>query len=174
MKPAAIVTIATLFIGCSGSTSDRPGSFEERRERIQNDQSELPSREHAHDAPAPVQSDFDHDGDGVADADEPSADEASAKVDNTEVNERDRDPSALTPIDQSNEPSDIEITQAIRKKVVGADDLSFNAKNVKIITVAGKVTLRGPVESSEESAAIERSAREVPGVARVDNQLQVK
>jgi hyperosmotically inducible protein len=68
----------------------------------------------------------------------------------------------------------VDITQAIRKRVVADDALSFNAKNVKIITVSGKVTLRGPVASAEESKAIEKSARAVAGVVQVDNQIEVK
>jgi osmotically-inducible protein OsmY len=58
--------------------------------------------------------------------------------------------------------------------VVADDALSFNAKNVKIITVGGKVTLRGPVASAAESTAIEKSARAVAGVVQVDNQIEVK
>jgi hyperosmotically inducible protein len=184
MKLTTILMIATVFVGCSSSSSDRPGSFEERQERIENERASR-EREANRDqmyssaTPAPVGNDFDRDEDGISDADEAAAeraDEASAErqPDNTGLNQRDRDPNALTPIDQSNASSDIEITQAIRKKVIGADDLSFNAKNIKIITVSGKVTLRGPVETPEESATIERSARDVPGVKRVENQLEVK
>jgi len=54
------------------------------------------------------------------------------------------------------------------------DSLSFTAKNVKIITVDGKVTLRGPVKSEAERSAIEAAARRVAGAAQVDNQLEVK
>jgi len=177
MRLTTLFMIATLAIGCSSSNSDRPGSFEERQERIENERASR-ERESSRDQmyspakPAPVENDFDQDGDAIADADEVNAENREA--DNTGLNERDRDPNALTPIDQSNASSDIEITQAIRKRVVGDDDLSFNAKNIKIITVSGKVTLRGPVETPQESATIERSARDVPGVKRVENQLEVK
>lgn len=194
MKPSTLFVIAAVVAGCSSSSSDRPGSFEERQERIENErEAQAPrdrdranhEREHAHapSAPAPVENDFDQDGDRISDADEATheadpheadTNKTGAKADNTARNERDSDTDTLTPLDQSSASSDIEITQAIRKKVIGADDLSFNAKNVKIITVSGKVTLRGPVESSEERAVIERSARDVPGVKRVDNQLEVK
>ena len=58
--------------------------------------------------------------------------------------------------------------------MIANDALSFSAKNVKIITVSGKVTLRGPVASAQESSAIEKSARAVPGVVQVDNQIEVK
>jgi hypothetical protein len=105
----------------------------------------------------------------------PSAarDSTPAAPDNTKVNQRDRDDSAPTPIDQGNNASDLEITQQIRKAVVADDALSFSAKNVKIITTNGKVTLRGPVKSAEEREKIAAMARKVAGAANVDNQLEV-
>jgi osmotically-inducible protein OsmY len=54
------------------------------------------------------------------------------------------------------------------------DSLSFTAKNVKIITVSGKVTLRGPVKTTQERAAIEAAARRIAGATQVDNQIEVK
>jgi hypothetical protein len=93
--------------------------------------------------------------------------------DNTRVNTRDRDDRQLTPMDQGGSESDRTTTQKIRQAVVGDKALSFNAKNVKIITVNGRVTLRGPVKSDAERASIEAKAREVAGT-QVDNQLEVK
>jgi hypothetical protein len=103
----------------------------------------------------------------------PSRDRDVAPADNTEVNQRDRDGAAPTPIDQGNNASDLEITQQIRKAVVADGALSFSAKNVKIITTNGKVTLRGPVKSAEEREKIAAMARKVAGAANVDNQLEV-
>jgi hyperosmotically inducible protein len=94
--------------------------------------------------------------------------------DNTKRNERDRGDAALTPGDQANGESDLKITQRIRQAVMADDSLSFNAKNVKIITVGGKVTLRGPVKSDAERAAIEAAAKSVAGAGQVDNQIEVK
>ncbi len=94
--------------------------------------------------------------------------------DNTKVNERDRNTAALTPGDQKENQSDLKITQQIRQSVMANDSLSFTAKNVKIITAGGKVTLRGPVKTTEERNAIEAAARKVAGVAQVDNQIEVK
>jgi hyperosmotically inducible periplasmic protein len=93
-------------------------------------------------------------------------------ADNTRANERDRDSNSLTPVDQSNSRNDLKISQEIRKAVVGDSSLSFKAKNVKI-TVGGKVTLRGPVKSTQERDTIEAAARKVAGVTQVDNQLEV-
>lgn len=100
-----------------------------------------------------------------------SAPEVAA--DNTDKNERDRGDDTLTPMDQGESEADRTITQQIRQGVVGADEISAGAKNVKIITVDGVVTLRGPVESATEKANIAALATKVAGVKRVDNQLEV-
>ncbi len=94
--------------------------------------------------------------------------------DNTAVNTRDRQDSRLTPMDQGGSEADRTTTQKVRQAVIADKALSFNAKNVKIITVNGKVTLRGPVKSDAERASIEAKAREVAGAGQVDNQLEVK
>ena len=98
---------------------------------------------------------------------------SGAPPDNTKVNKRDNDSAALTPMDQGNGQSDLKITQQIRQAVMADGSLSFTAKNVKIITVKGKVTLRGPVNNDAERSAIEAAARKVAG-AQVDNQIEVK
>jgi hyperosmotically inducible protein len=94
-------------------------------------------------------------------------------ADNTRKNERDRSPSALTPGDQGNDALDLGITQKIRQGVVGNDSLSMTAKNVKIITANGVVTLRGPVKSDGEKTAIGALSMSVPGVKYVNNQLEI-
>lgn len=53
------------------------------------------------------------------------------------------------------------------------DSLSFSAKNVKIITVNGVVTLRGPVTSDKEKHKIGQVARSVSGVKQVNNDLEI-
>ena len=103
----------------------------------------------------------------------PAAPAAPVAADNTKVNKRDSDGAAPTPIDQGNNASDLKTTQEIRKAVVGDGSLSFTAKNVKIITTGGKVTLRGPVKSAEEREKIAALARKIAGAANVDNQLEV-
>jgi hyperosmotically inducible periplasmic protein len=94
--------------------------------------------------------------------------------DNTATNKRDSDGKTLTPMDQKENATDLKITQQIRQAVMANDSLSFTAKNAKIITINGNVTLRGPVNSTDERAAIEAAARRVPGILSVDNQLEVK
>ncbi|MGK3981933.1 BON domain-containing protein [Sorangium sp. So ce136] len=96
-----------------------------------------------------------------------------AAADNTDKNDRDRDPAALTPGDQGENETDRTITQKIRQAVVASDTLSMNAKNVKIITNGQVVTLRGPVKSDKEKADIAAIAQGIPGVQKVDNQLEI-
>ena len=92
----------------------------------------------------------------------------------TRKNERDRSGETKTPGDQSNSPEDLKITQAIRQAVVKDESLTMTAKNVKIITAGGQVTLRGPVNTAEEKTKIEKLAKAAAGEAKVDNQLEVK
>ena len=101
-------------------------------------------------------------------------DTAGVDADNTKRNARDADGHTLTPLDQGESEADRTITQHIRKEVVSSDRLSTNAKNVKIITQNGVVTLRGPVKSPEEKATIASVAQKTGGVKRVDNQLEVE
>lgn len=79
-----------------------------------------------------------------------------------------------TPTAQGENPADREITASIRKSVVDDNSLSVNAHNVKIITDAGIVTLRGPVKSDQEKQTIEAKAKQVAGVTRVNNLLEVE
>jgi osmotically-inducible protein OsmY len=96
-----------------------------------------------------------------------------AAADNTSINERDREPGSLTPGDQGDSEADRTVTQRVRQAVMRQDSLSMTAQNVKIITINGVVTLRGPVKDEQERSTIARLARDVAGVKRVDNQLEV-
>ena len=102
------------------------------------------------------------------------ADDKKKDADNTAKNERDRDKKTLTPGDQSTKPADVQLTQAIRQAVMKDKSLSMTAKNVKIITADGKVTLRGPVNTAEEKTKINDLAKSVAGTVPVDDQLEVK
>lgn len=94
-------------------------------------------------------------------------------ADNSAHNERDADGEELTPLDQSHANADVEITRAIRKMLVDDDTLGTDARNVKVITVDGMVTLRGAVENADEQARIVAIAKEAAGLDRVSNELQV-
>ena len=94
--------------------------------------------------------------------------------DNTAVNKRDRAANELTADQQKMNGSDTEITRLIRRAIVKDDSLSTYAHNVKIITVNGRVTLKGPVESEQERGKVFSEAVRVAGNGTVTNQLEVK
>jgi len=76
-------------------------------------------------------------------------------------------------MDQGNSAAETKITANIRKEIMGDNAVSFTAKNVQIITVGTKVTLRGPVKNGTERTAIEGIAKHTAGVSDVDNQLEI-
>ena len=96
------------------------------------------------------------------------------KPDNTATNERDRSGETQTSGDQSNSSADLKITQAIRQALMKDSELSMTAKNIKIITDNGQVTLRGPVKNAQEKAKIDQLARSAAGGAKIVDQLDVK
>jgi len=51
--------------------------------------------------------------------------------------------------------------------------LSTYAHNVKIITQDGKVTLKGPVRTQEEKAAVEGKAVTIAGDGNVTSQIEI-
>jgi hyperosmotically inducible protein len=95
-------------------------------------------------------------------------------ADNTARNERDRNPATQVPIDQAENQIDRDISANVRKAITDDSSLSINAQNIKIVTSNGTVTLRGPVKSTQEKAAIETKAKQVAGVTRVDNLLEIE
>jgi len=95
-------------------------------------------------------------------------------ADDTAVNARDRNGHTLTPMDQSEKGRDLRVTRRIRRALIKDESLSVDGKNIKIITMDGKVTLRGPVKSEKERAKIVASAKRIAGAASVDDRLQVE
>lgn len=93
--------------------------------------------------------------------------------DNTKKNVRERN-DTLTPMDQGNSAAETTITGDVRKALMDDASLSFDAKNVKVVTIGSRVTLRGPVMSAEEKSKIATLTARTPGVVDVDNQLEVK
>ena len=98
----------------------------------------------------------------------------TTEPDNTARNVRDRNDRTLTPLDQGNNQADLATTAEIRKEIRAGKNMSVNAKNVKIITNNGHVTLRGPVSSAEEKNVIAEIANRIARSENVDNQLEVK
>lgn len=95
-------------------------------------------------------------------------------ADNTARNVRDRNSRGLTPLDQGNSDADRASTADIRKAIMADKSFSLNARNVKIITLNGQVTLRGPVNSPDERTRIEEIAARISGVGNVNNQLEAR
>jgi hyperosmotically inducible periplasmic protein len=98
---------------------------------------------------------------------------ANSAPDNSVQNERDRNHATLTPMDQSSKPEDIDISKRIRRALVKDASLSTEAKNIKIITIDGAVTLRGPVKTDHEKAAIVATATQLAGASPVRDELEV-
>jgi hyperosmotically inducible periplasmic protein len=92
------------------------------------------------------------------------------KADNTAVNKN----GGPTADQQKENAADRTLSQQIRKAVLADKSLSTYAHNVKIISRNGTVTLRGPVRSETEKAAIEAKAKESAGVSAVDNELTIQ
>ena len=96
------------------------------------------------------------------------------KPDNSAKNQRDRAGETKTSGDQSNSSEDTKVTADIRRAIVKDSSLTMVAKNVKVITSGGIVTLRGPVNSAEEKTKIEQLAAAAAKGAKIDNQLEIK
>jgi hyperosmotically inducible protein len=93
--------------------------------------------------------------------------------DNSKSNQRDRDNASPTADQQKMNPADRDITKKIRMALHNDKSLSTYAHNIKIISQDGRVTLKGPVRSQDEKAAIEAKAAAVAGVTNVTNELEV-
>ncbi len=97
----------------------------------------------------------------------------AVEPDNSGRNVRDRNNATQTAGDQSENEADRTITQSLRKAITDDDSLSTNEKNVKVVTIDGTVTLRGPVKSEKEKADIGAKAKQIAGLKKVDNQLEI-
>ncbi len=102
-----------------------------------------------------------------------SAERTSVPADNSESNKMDPTNQSDTADKQSNNKSDVDITQNIRKSLMADDALSTYAHNIKVVTVGGHVTLNGVVRSEQEKSVIESKAVSVAGQGNVENQLKV-
>jgi hyperosmotically inducible periplasmic protein len=103
-----------------------------------------------------------------------SQENASSAADNSGRNIRDRSGNTQTSGDQSNATPDIKTSAAIRRSLMHDHSLSMMAKNVKIDTENGVVTLRGPVKSDAEKTKIEELAKQAAQGATIHNQLEVQ
>ncbi len=89
------------------------------------------------------------------------------------ANRNARNGHAAVPGEQAESEADRAITQKVRQALLEDDSLSTNAKNIKIITINGVITLRGPVNNDREKNEIGKKAKAISGVRNVDNQLEI-
>lgn len=75
---------------------------------------------------------------------------------------------------QANAQSDRMTTAKIRKAITSDKTLSTYAHNVKIITLNGAVTLKGPVKSDEEKEKVAAMAANIVSANKVTDELTVK
>jgi len=94
----------------------------------------------------------------------------ATQPDNTKANKNDPGPTADQ---QSETKADRDLAQRIRSSITSDKSLSTYAHNVKVIVQNGIVTLRGPVESSEEKSSVAAKAKTVAAGAEVHNELTI-
>jgi hyperosmotically inducible protein len=99
----------------------------------------------------------------------PPQDTPQTAPDNTKANQN----TTPTADQQKMNPADRDLTKKIRMALHDDQSLSMYAHNIKIISQDGKVTLKGPVRSEDEKAAIEAKAVAVAGEGNVTNHLHV-
>jgi hyperosmotically inducible periplasmic protein len=100
------------------------------------------------------------------------ASSATQQPDNTSANKNSQ---GTTTADQQKEtPADRDLAKKIRQSIVSDKSLSTYAHNAKVIVRDGKVTLKGPVKSEDEKAALESKATALAGTGMVENDLTVK
>jgi len=108
----------------------------------------------------------------------PPADEQREKrtrdVSPAEGRADDVDDRRVSPLAQSNDEIDLDLTQRIRRQLIDDDRLSFSAKNVQIVTEDGIVTLAGAVKSKAEAEEVRQKALAEAGPGRVRDQLEVR
>jgi hyperosmotically inducible protein len=75
---------------------------------------------------------------------------------------------------QSNSTADRMTTAKVRKAIIADKKLSVYAHNVKIITLDGQVTLKGPVKSEKEKQQVASDVSAVISADNLTNQLTVK
>lgn len=94
-------------------------------------------------------------------------------ADNTKTNATDQSHTTMSADAQSNDATDLDLTQRIRRSIIADKALSTYAHNVKIVAVNGTVTLNGVVRSEDEKSSVERKAASVAGQSHVVNDLTI-
>ncbi len=100
--------------------------------------------------------------------------EPKPKADNTSVNQRDRKPGEATADQQKMNATDRNLTAKIRRSLMADKTLSTYARNVKIISQNGIVTLKGPVRTEMELKTVLAKTVEITGnINNIVNEMAV-
>lgn len=102
-------------------------------------------------------------------------DKNEVSVDKSGINKRDSDFKLLTADEQMmGTEEDVQKTRVVRRAITKDSSLSVNAHNIKIVSLNGKMTLRGPVNSKEERRKIEEIASKAAGNSTIiRNRLEI-
>jgi len=97
----------------------------------------------------------------------------TSTMDNGAQNVRERTDEGISALEQGN-AEDVKITGQIRQALQSNNATSADVANVTVVTMDGKVTLRGTVATEEEKRMIGDTAAKFVSADRVDNQIMVK
>jgi hypothetical protein len=160
---ALFIVIPGLLIGCahakSGETPAAQPPVEARAdessvERMRTAEAEMPGK-------GPV-------------ATRPGEREREREARETEQDLEEESADVPTALQQGNDEVDLDLTARIRKQLMDDDSLSFAAKNVRVITKDGLVTLRGQVNNQSERRAVYKKAVAEAGPGRVSDHLETR
>ena len=71
--------------------------------------------------------------------------------------------------------ADQKLADQVRSVLGGTAEANAEAaKNIQVSASGGTITLKGSVKTEEEKTRIETAAKAIPGVSKVENQLEVK
>lgn len=88
-------------------------------------------------------------------------------------NTRDREMVVNSPYEQSESEADRALSQKIRQAIMSDSSLSSQAKNIKVTTEDGVVTLNGSVLNDKEKDMLIKKIKSMPGVQKVEDDLEV-
>jgi len=95
------------------------------------------------------------------------------KADNSAQNRGALRSDAVTAQKQDNKKHDLKVLASVRKTIMRQKGLSMYAKNIKILSQNGIITLAGPVKSDDEKAKVCALAKTCGGVMSVVDELTV-
>lgn len=84
------------------------------------------------------------------------------------------DKGTVNPSEHTESKEDRMLTQQIRQAIMNDEHLSIDAKNIKVITIDGMVTLQGQTNDTDERMVILEKIVDIPGVKTINDQLETK